>query len=357
MKKTALILCLMASVFACKPKDSGTDDKTFDTKAMLTNIGNNMIVPAYASFKVNVDDLSTATDTFVNNPSVQNLQALRLSFKNAYIGFQKCDVFAFGPASDAALRANVNIYPTDTTKIQSNIQSGFFTVDFLSNAAAKGFPAIDYLLDYDGKSDAEVVALYASANRKQYLQAVVASIKTKVDTIVTGWSTYINTFIASTSYSLGSSPSLLINAMNIYYEAFIRDGKIAIPLGIKSGGSPLPEQTEAYYGGFSVELLNVSLQTFQDLYLGKYGSTNGLGLDDNLIAVDGASIDDAIKSDLADALAACSALSDPLSQTIISEQASVNTAYLAVKKVIIPLKVDMPSKLGVLISYQDNDGD
>jgi hypothetical protein len=25
--------------------------------------------------------------------------------------------------------------------------------------------------------------------------------------------------------------------------------------------------------------------------------------------------------------------------------------------VIIPLKVDMPSKLGILISYQDNDGD
>lgn len=348
----------MASVFACKPDVIDPDKNSFDTKGMLANIGSNIIVPAYASFKVSVDDLSAETDTFCDNPTVQNLQNLRSSYKQAYIEWQKCDVFEFGPASDASLRANLNVYPTDTAKIQANILNGFFTVDVLSNTTAKGFPAIDYLLYYPNKTDAEIVALYASANRKLYLKAVVASIKAKTDEVVTGWNTYLSTFKSNTGYDLGGSPSLLINAMIKYYEKFIRDGKVAIPVGVKSAGVALPEQTEAYYGGFSVELLTASIQNFQNLYLGKYGSTNGLGFDDNLNAVDGGAVtDQTMQSNLADAFSACSALGDPLSQTIISNQTSVQAAYTKLQKIVPTLKVDLTSNLGVLISFQDNDGD
>ncbi len=361
MKKVSLILFSILVVFACHHKPKPSDEKNFDLKGMLNNIGTNIIVPSYTALQNGVNDLSVATDTFVNNPNVLNLQDLRNKFKQAYLHWQSCDIFEFGPATNVSLRANLNVYPTDTTKIQNNIQTAFFNVDYLSNSTAKGFPAIDYLLYYDNKTDGEVVAYYLTAstatNRKQYLQALVLSIKTKVDNVVLAWNTYLSTFINSNGYSLGSSASLLLNAMNEYFERYLRDGKIAIPVGIKSLGVALPEQTEAYYGKFSAELLNQSIQSFQNLYLGKYGNTDGLGFDDHLVAFDASATNETLKNNIADAVSACYSLGDPLSQTIISNQSSVESVYTKLQKVVLPLKSDMPSALGILLTYQDNDGD
>jgi predicted lipoprotein len=355
-----IFIVALLSCSSCKD-DEKPKEKEFDLTGMLTNVGNNIIVPSYQNFKSTVDILSVAADTFNNNPTTPHLLSLRVAFKNAYINWQKCDVFDFGPAMDNALRANFNVYPTDTSKITTNVTSGSFNIDVLSNSDAKGFPAIDFLLYGDNKSDAHILATFTThtnaANRKQYLLALISGIKTKTDATVSAWGSYITTFKTSLGYSVGSSAGLLVNAMNSYYERYLRDGKVGIPVGIRSLGIALPRQTEAYYGKFSVELLNASLQSFQNLYLGKYGSTNGLGLDDHLVAYDGAAIDENLRNYLADAVMACNTLSDPLSQQIINNQTSVEAVYSKLQKVIIPLKVDMPSKLGILISYQDNDGD
>jgi predicted lipoprotein len=348
-------------LFSCRPKPK-EEEKTFDLKGMLSNVGNNIIVPAYQDLKSQTNILSIATDTFVKTPNAQNLADLQLAFKNAYLSWQACDVYDFGPAMDHALRANFNVYPVDTTKITNNIATGSFNLDILSNSDAKGFPAIDFLL-YGEKNDANyTIYLFTShnnaANRKQYLKTLVQAIATKSAAVADAWNaSYLNTFATSLGYSVGSSAGLLVNAMNSYYERYLRDGKLGIPVGIRSLGVALSRQTEAYYGGFSAELLNASLKAFQDLYLGKYGSTNGLGLDDHLVAFDGSAIDENIRNYLADAIIASNTLTDPLSQQIINNQTSVEAVYSKLQKVIIPLKVDMPSKLGILISYQDNDGD
>ena len=361
MNRILGILVLATLFFSCKDKNK-TTEKSFDLKGMLQNVGSNIIVPAYDDLKSKTNILSIATDTFTLNPTSQNLSALRLAFKNAYISWQSCDVYDFGPAMDNALRANFNVYPVDTTKITNNVSSGSFNLDIISNSDAKGFPAIDFLLYGEKQSDAYILKQFSTdskaSNRIQYLKTLVQAIATKSATVADAWNnTYLSTFTTNLGYSVGSSAGLLVNAMNAYYERYLRDGKVGIPVGVRSLGIALPRQTEAYYGGFSVELLNASIQAFQNLYLGKYGSTNGLGLDDHLMAYDGTAIDENIRNYLADAVTACNTLSDPLSQTIINNQSSVEAVYSKLQKVIIPLKVDMPSKLGILISYQDNDGD
>ncbi len=356
-----IFIVALLSCSSCTDPNKKLDEKEFDLTGMLSNVGDNIIVPSYQNFKSTVDILSDAANTFNNNPTTPNLLSVRVAFKNAYINWQKCDVFEFGPAMDNALRANFNVYPCDTSKITTNVSSGSINIDVLSNSDAKGFPTIDFLLYGDNQSDAYILLTFTkntyAANKKQYLLALISAIKTKTDATVNAWGTYISTFKTSLGYSVGSSVGLLVNAMNSYDERYLRDGKVGIPAGIRSLGVALPRQTEAFYGKFSTELLNTSLQSFQNLYLGKYGSTNGLGLDDHLVAYDGAAIDENLRNYLADAVTACNTLSDPLSQHIINNQASVEAVYSKLQKVIIPLKVDMPSKLGILISYQDNDGD
>ncbi len=49
------------------------------------------------------------------------------------------------------------------------------------------------------------------------------------------------------------------------------------------------------------------------------------------------------------------AVPDPLSNSIVNSQAVVNAAYLEIQKLVVLLKTDMPSSLGVLITYEDND--
>ena len=328
---------------------------------MLENVGQNIILPSYNELQVNVNALSVSVDSFIANINQENLVEVRAKYRAAYISWQKCDVFEFGPAEGLALRANLNVYPVNTSKIESNISAGNFNLDQLINSDTKGFPAIDYLLFGENVSDSALLVLYSSGinntNRKNYLLALTLAIKGKVDEVVSSWNSYYPNFVANTSYSVGGSLSMLINAMNKYFERYVRDGKIGIPVGVKSLGIPLPKQVEAYYSGYSVDMLVASVTAFQNLYLGKYGSVNGLGLDDHLVAFDGVAIDQDMQSKLADALLACSALNGALSQTIINNQSSVEAVYSKLQKVVLPLKVDMPSKLGVLISYQDNDGD
>ena len=42
---------------------------------------------------------------------------------------------------------------------------------------------------------------------------------------------------------------------------------------------------------------------------------------------------------------------------IQSKNSELNETYSEIQKLIVYWKVDMPSRLGVLITYQDNDGD
>ncbi|HBX67301.1 MAG TPA: peptidase M75 superfamily protein, partial [Balneolaceae bacterium] len=44
-------------------------------------------------------------------------------------------------------RDNLNIYPTDTTEIKENIQTGSYNLALPSLNNSQGFPALDYLLN------------------------------------------------------------------------------------------------------------------------------------------------------------------------------------------------------------------
>ena len=50
-------------------------------------------------------------------------------------------------------------------------------------------------------------------------------------------------------------------------------------------------------------------------------------------------------------------LNDPLSNEIVVNKPAVTEAYSALQQLVPYLKVDMTSALGVIITYQDNDGD
>ena len=50
-------------------------------------------------------------------------------------------------------------------------------------------------------------------------------------------------------------------------------------------------------------------------------------------------------------------INDPLSNEILTNKDDVTTCYSKLQELVPLMKVDMTSALGVLITYQDNDGD
>ncbi|MDQ3191694.1 MAG: imelysin family protein, partial [Bacteroidota bacterium] len=255
-----------------------------------------------------------------------------------------------------------------TGKINNNIRAGSYNLATASNLSAKGFPAIDYLLYYPLASS-EIIVLYTtdehSEKRKQYLNTIIAEITSLAVNAHTQWlpsgGNYVATFSTSLGNDVGSSIGMLVNQLNYDYE-LIKTNKLAIPMGKKSLGTLYPEKIEGYYCTKSMDLIKEHLTAVERIYLGTTSTDeNKFGLDDNLIHLDAkhndTTLDAAIKDQFAVIKKAVSVVPNPLSTAITNNSPELNTAYIEIQKMVVLLKTDLPSALGVLITYQDNDGD
>lgn len=370
-RKSIILLSVMVIALAVTCKKEKKDDQLkdqFDRKAMLENIGNNIIVPNYFSLKEKIADLDTAIGAFFANSDSVGLVNVQNSFKEVYRSWQLCSVFEFGPAEKEALRANLNTFPTDTTKVSSHISSGVYDLTLITNRDAKGFPALDYL--FFGASFNSVYLSFTSgtqvATRKNYVIALLSEIKLKVNTVFSDWNlggvNYISTFTANAGSGAGSSIGVLVNQLVFDWDV-LRNGQIGIPLGKKTLGSPLPEKVEAYYSKISVELAIKHCKATEDLFWGKDGlGNNGMGFDDYLIYFDAhplyssGSLSDIIKAQFALIGSKLNLIPSPLSNAIIANAVTVDDAYIEIQKLYVLLKTDMPSALGLTID-QDPDGD
>ncbi len=370
------LLLLSGMVLLLGSCDSGGDangeepppPEMFDRAAMLANIGNNMVIPAYQALQTAVDALQQATDAFATNPSAGTLEAAQQALKAARLAWQDANLFQFGPAESAVLRAALNTYPTSADLIEANVASGNYVLGSIANQAAGGFPTLDYLLHGMGSSQEETLAKYTTdadaALRIAYVEHNVAFIKTNTDATVNNWmasgGNYIGTFLSAdkAGVDVGSSLGALCNALILHYERFLRDGKIGIPAGVRSAGVPRPRSTEAFYGGYSVELAIANVKAIERLYLGTgLNGAQGIGLDENLQALDAADLSNNIKTTLTATITALEGLKDPLSTQIETDVDAVTAAFTTMQQLVVLLKADLVSVLGITITFQDNDGD
>lgn len=371
IKKAGILLCvvfLTITLTDCKKKKNSEDEEelenSFDKTGMLTNYADALVIPNFQQAKSSLDSLIQAYNTFSQNINEPNLLIVRQKFVNTYIQCQHIWTFEYGPAENELVRINFNTYPADTNQIQTNISSGTYDFNLASNLDAKGLPAIDFLLYGKNLTDAQVVSLFAgSANRVTYVTNCLNEMQTKLNTIISSWnSTYRNTFINSKGSEIGSSLGLMVNQLNFEVD-LLKNAKIGIPLGKKSAGIIYPEKCEAYYANtISVRLAKECLLNIENTYLGRSKNGNdGLGLDDYLEALKvqhtSGTLNAAIKNQFAIAKTKLAAIPEPLSSYIVTNPTEVDAAYIEIVKLLVLLKTDMPSSMGIVITYQDGDGD
>ncbi len=361
----ALILCSLLLQCKRKNKDKDPDEDpavVFDKQAMLTNYADALIIPSYTNFKTSLDSLIGVYNTFKTSGTLNDFQIVKQKFFVAYLKYQRCDLFEFGPAENQVIRASFNIFPTDSTQINSNITAGNYNLALVANLDAKGFPALEYLFFGNNANENSMLALFSNANRKQYATDLLAEMSIKINAVISSWnSSYRNTFVNSLGTDVGSSIGFMVNQLN-YQLDYLKNAKVGIPLGKKSLNVPVPTSCEAYYTGISIVYAKETLNLIESAYLGRSASgSDGKGFDDYLVHLEakysGGSLNDAINAQFALAKTKLAAVPDPLSTQVTSNAATVDAAYIELVKLLVLLKTDMPSSLGVVITYQDGDGD
>jgi len=373
LRTSSLLLLLLVPLVLVSCDSGGVDpepeppeESEFDRTAMLANIGNNIVVPAYVNLQASIATLEQATDAFVATPNMGTLTSAQAALKATRMAWQNANLFQFGPAESVTLRAALNTYPVDDDRVEANVASGNYALGSIADGAAGGLPTMGYLLH--SAEMADVVALYSTdadaEGRRVYLQDNVDYIKSNVDTVVQQWQAtggnYIGTFLDAdrAGTDVGSALGMIINAMSLHYERFLRDGKIGIPAGVRSAGIPRPTATEALYGGYSAELVRANIEAVERLFLGiGLDGTDGIGLDEQLIALEAEDLTDDIKTTLTNIKAATNTVSDPLSADIEADRNRAVSVFTTMQQFVVLFKTDMTSVLGVSITYQDVDGD
>ena len=368
-----LLGLLSLGLFSCTEETGKETEVNFDQQSMLTNIGQNIIFPAYANFNTKASTLEERVHDFTQSPSTATLAAAQDALKETYRAWQKVSLYEFGPAEKVALRLNVNnatvTFAPDFPGIENDIASGSWNLDFYSSLRKKGLPALDYLL-FSGDSPEEILAAYTTAEhaaaRKEYLHDVTDQLAGLALEVYNGWApeggNYLGEFTTTTGSAAGSPLSLLVNQFNEGYE-ISKNKRLGIPAGTKStDGSPIPLAVEAYYSGISLELLQLNLQNVEAVFRGEANGTDGPGLDDYIDAIyEAGNIQDDLTAIILDQFQkihqAVNALPAPLSAAVVNAPDKTATAYDEMVQLVQYTKTDMPQALGVNISYYDNDGD
>jgi hypothetical protein len=354
-------------------KDDGSCDYNlmgnYDRAIMLTNIAENYIIPAYSNYELTLTNLKSKVSLFNASPSTSTLQELRLSWKQACIDWQSVAFIDFGPAKDLSLKAQTNIFPVDTSLINSNISTGTYDLQIPINFDAKGLQAIDYLLFGTGTNEQAVIDYFINHQAaKDYLSAVSDELKSNASTVLSNWnSSYSEAFKNNNAdNSQGSSVSNLVNALSSHFETYVRKGKIGLPAGVFNGFSQqaMPGHVEGLYSEYSFEFAKATMQAMKKYIKGNDFSTNetGQGLDDyiNFVSAkdaNGNALEITIESQITTIITALNSHSNPLSFEVVNNSSKVLATYQEMQKLVPLIKVDLTSALGVLVTYQDNDGD
>lgn len=359
--------------------DAQKDDNSclyedYDKLSLLTNLADNYIIPSLDAYKSKIVTLNIHVDSFITNPSISNLTLIRTNWEDALLNWQDIGFLDFGPSEYILLRKQTNTFPIDTTELNNSITLADWNLGYVSSYDSKGLQALDYLLFKPGHTDNELITYFQNnENARNYLKALTEDLNQNINYVTNEWITYredfINDFEVTTSNlstnSQGSSISNIINALCLHYEFYVRRGKVGLPLGVFNGFSQLelPELVECYYSGKSTQNLVRSVNSLRKYVTGSsyLNNDNGLGLDDYMDFVNAEQnsqqLSTVIDNQFLTIFEELNNINGPLSEEIINNKSQITQTYQELQQLVPYMKVDMTSALGVLITYQDNDGD
>jgi len=366
-----VVLILSFCLMACSsddPENTNTSDN-FDRSLMLMNWADNIIFPSYQNFSNETDALKTASDAFIAETTLENLNTLRQQWENAYLSWQTVAMYEIGPAQNVALRSFLNTYPSNISNIDALIDNQNYNLADINFNDEQGFPALDYLLYGIADNDAEILNLFDNDfngdKYRQYLSDVVNRIDNLANQVLDGWQNeYRDVFVENSGSSANSSTNRMANLFMEYYEVRLRNGKIGFPAGVFSGGNPEPSNVEALYSrDLSKSLCLKALETHQNFFNGSAVNSSSSAesfaqyLDFLNTMKEGENLSTLINTQYNETRSVINNLDDNFYNQINTNNTQMLEAFESLQDNVVYLKSDMFSALSIALEFDSGDGD
>ncbi len=348
-----LLVCIMAS---CQPENTKSE-KPFDRTAIMKQVSQTLILPAYTSMATDAEALSAAVNALKESPDEEKLLVAQQAWKKAKLQWKSAEAFAFGPIDDLFLTNAIDFWPISINGVEQAIESYENQGDYLmaQGSNRKGLSALEHLLFAEG-NEVILSKWQEDAKRSAYASLVAAQIAVDANAILKAWeSEYQASFDEDASNKAGSSMTLLANEM-LYLLENAKQFKLGYPAGLITMSDPVPEQVEAYYAVISKECVANNLAMLEKVFNGN----TGLGFDDYLNALNATPdtpLASTINAKFADCSNALEDIEEPLQAAIINSPNKVQVLYQSLIELQNLLKADMMSQLGLVVVFGDTDGD
>lgn len=340
--------------FACGPEP--VPDRR---RELLRSWTSDFLLAHYAEFERKLEALALASRVLEDSPGNDDLREAQAAWGDARKPWKETEVFKFGPVADEPLRygAEIDFWPARPDAVEAVLaETGAIVPDDLG-AAAKGLPAVEYLLFGEGALE----AFRESKRRYEYLQVLIDDLGLQTRRLAEAWdpeggnyqSELVDAGRGSAMYdTLSMALSEIVNRMGFTIEN-IRADKLGV--GIAPDGTPQPDNLESLFSGRSIGDIDDNLRGIEQLYFGdpKLGL---LGLDDYL-QHRGFHLGERMRSELANSRAALERIDLPLSVAIDSEQDLVEDAIDRLELLQRLIQVDVIGALSLNVRFNDNDGD
>ena len=326
------------------PGATMTDDDA--RRAVLTSIGEKVILPTVRQVDVTTAAMSTAIDGHAATPAdAAALATAQAAWKTAMTAVQRAEVMQIGPAAfvtdngGRGLRLKIHSFPQfDACAILTAAYAAEpAAIDDATPLTTTGMGAIEYLLfgsgteagcAASGPADATALRARHAARLARRVAAVAADLRA-------AWEPGGGNFVAQLrTAGLGgmtySTPQMAMDALSsaiFYFEKMSKDRKLAAPTGfgatdiVECAAVSCPDLAESRYSRVSRDNLRENLFAFRDLLTGLDGGQGlnalmtGVGRGDlvtrltTMIAV-ATSVEASLTSDLETAVAAIPSRND-----------------------------------------------
>jgi predicted lipoprotein len=343
-----------------------TPPPDFTRAAMLQNITENWILPLHEQFRDDTAALLEAAAAFRDDPTEETLTALQRKWRQTSIWWQGVAVFRLGEEAFAIHNRIANDSPIATPVIDMFVTgSDPITAESIGvfGSNVLGIRTIEYLIFDRTGGNATVLEKFTApetgARRLDYLMVAAEDLAEAGAALWDYWSpeggNYAAEFTTHEAVPEQEAVSMLANRIIDSHEAMI-NMRVGWPLGVLSGRVQ-PEIVEAPYSGASTMQL---IATF-DMVKTAFTGGDDLGFDDYLNFL-GATYEDgtltqAILAQMDVIDAALDALGAPLDEVLATNPELAQTVYDEGRKLVVLLKADMASRLGITTTPSDNDGD
>lgn len=316
---TSIVMGLVAGCGSSSNSSNSAQEVTIeDVKANYVS----MAYAAYSDSLTTAQDLKTAVDTFIADPSETNLTAAKAAYKEARVPYQQSEILRFDSsitlsanlAADGGLSSvddwegQVNAWPLDESHIDSLI-SGTDAIDMALLLAQNGsndneanvttgVHAIEYMLwgaDNNGTdagagerpaSDFDVTGCFDTfcERRVDYLEAATDLLVTDLTTMQAEWTETASTTEGSLAYNfLNSDLALDYIIGSIHAMATDELAGARMNSGLLLGD---PEEEHDCFSDLSHVAIYNNFQGVKNAFYGSYGDIDGAAIGDLIMQAD-----------------------------------------------------------------------